>query len=234
MHVTASRLGKLGYSCMEEIEAKDLKAACAKLEALAGPALAVALIEFASNCCTNPEQSLQRVVERLSKGRLDNIEKLVPQTLTAFLAEAAASLGFDQAVELLDLLKELEGRRMYRKELFYALRRSLQLKLANPEMNLSQAVHEVRQRVSHGGRREERRIISRPILVKGLQFDHVVVVDPARFTCEELYVALSRATKSVTVVGFELDKVAPGTKEKASRPKKATAPDGTPSMFEKF
>ena len=39
-----------------------------------------------------------------------------------------------------------------------------------------------------------------PREVKGLEFDHVVVVEPAAIELRELYVALSRPTKTLTVV----------------------------------
>ena len=60
----------------------------------------------------------------------------------------------------------------------------------------------VRDRLRHGGRGERRLIASRTLLVKGLEFDHVIIADVQNFTDpRQLYVALSRARKSVTVIG---------------------------------
>jgi DNA helicase IV len=43
---------------------------------------------------------------------------------------------------------------------------------------------------------------SRTVLVKGLEYDHVIIADLAKFTDpRDLYVALSRARKSITVIG---------------------------------
>ena len=39
-----------------------------------------------------------------------------------------------------------------------------------------------------------------PREAKGLEFDHVVVVEPAAIELRELYVALTRPTKTLTVV----------------------------------
>ena len=39
-----------------------------------------------------------------------------------------------------------------------------------------------------------------PRQAKGLEFDHVVVVEPARIELRELYVALTRPTKTLVVV----------------------------------
>jgi len=39
--------------------------------------------------------------------------------------------------------------------------------------------------------------------VKGLEFDHVVVVEPALIPKRELYVALTRPTKTLTILHAE-------------------------------
>jgi DNA helicase IV len=38
------------------------------------------------------------------------------------------------------------------------------------------------------------------LLVKGLEFDHVIIVDVERFKRNDLYVALTRGARSVTVI----------------------------------
>jgi DNA helicase IV len=53
------------------------------------------------------------------------------------------------------------------------------------------------------GRARDNRIISRPLLVKGLEYDHAVVLNAERYSATELYVALSRSRKSLTVVSNE-------------------------------
>jgi DNA helicase IV len=50
------------------------------------------------------------------------------------------------------------------------------------------------------GRVPERRVISRPLLIKGLEYDHAVVLNAEQYSATELYVALTRGRKSVTVV----------------------------------
>lgn len=42
--------------------------------------------------------------------------------------------------------------------------------------------------------------ISRVLLVKGLQFENVIVVEPEKMTKKEFYVAISRATNSLTII----------------------------------
>lgn len=50
------------------------------------------------------------------------------------------------------------------------------------------------------GRSAAARVVSRPLLVKGLEYDHVIILDPTAYGAQELYVALTRGSKSVTVI----------------------------------
>lgn len=67
---------------------------------------------------------------------------------------------------------------------------------------LIEELAKVREVLRYAGRRERRRIISRTLLVKGLEYDHVIIADVNQHArTNDLYVALSRARKSVTILG---------------------------------
>lgn len=58
-----------------------------------------------------------------------------------------------------------------------------------------------RDTLRHAGRRERKRIVSRTLLVKGLEYDHVIIADAANHTeVNDLYVALTRARKSIHIL----------------------------------
>ncbi len=60
-----------------------------------------------------------------------------------------------------------------------------------------------RNALRHSGRRERRRIISRTLLVKGLEYDHVIIADAGNHTeVNDLYVALTRARKSIHILAI--------------------------------
>ncbi|WP_135452974.1 UvrD-helicase domain-containing protein [Mycobacterium sp. DL99] len=60
----------------------------------------------------------------------------------------------------------------------------------------------VREVLRYAGRRERRRIISRTLLVKGLEYDHVIIANVNEHaSINDLYVALSRARKTITILG---------------------------------
>jgi hypothetical protein len=67
---------------------------------------------------------------------------------------------------------------------------------------LLEELAKVREVLRYTGRRDRRRIISRTLLVKGLEYDHVIIADVNQHdTINDLYVALSRARKTITILG---------------------------------
>lgn len=67
----------------------------------------------------------------------------------------------------------------------------------------------VRQRVSNSGRKMPQRTVSTPLLLKGLEFDHVVIPDATHFSNERkaqaklFYVAISRATRTLAIASSQ-------------------------------
>ena len=67
---------------------------------------------------------------------------------------------------------------------------------------LLEELAKVREVLRHAGRRERRRIISRTLLVKGLEYDHVIIANVNEHaSINDLYVALSRARKTIKILG---------------------------------
>jgi hypothetical protein len=90
-----------------------------------------------------------------------------------------------------------------------------------------------RDRLHHTGRPERRLVVSRTTLIKGLEYDHVVIADIAHISdvCN-LYVALTRARKTVTILGTQPTirlKPTPGgsSGRTTSRPANSAAPTST-------
>ncbi len=189
-----------GYVSMEEIECKELIKASKAWDGKAGAELILHIFEFVGKCCTQPTQSLRTIKGRLESANFNNLSALVPKELSGRLEELGSSASLDEALELCKMVAALDGRRMYRRELFYAMLQALRLKTKRPNLSLHECARQVRERVSHVGRRETGNLISRVLLVKGLEYDHVVVLDPSKLNNRELYVALTRAKKSLTVI----------------------------------
>lgn len=94
---------------------------------------------------------------------------------------------------------------VYRKELFIELRKATEEYLTGKYSTFYDAAYYVRSKTRLIGRQMEKRIISRTLLIKGLEFDHVLVLNAGEMQntshpYEHLYVALTRASKSLTVL----------------------------------
>lgn len=206
MRNVALKLSRLGFSCMEEIEAKALLEFCRIAAECEGPALAAHVIEFVGNCTTAPTQKVDTILRHLKSGTLSKLKPCQPANLAKYLMDSGGSFKLENCTTLINMVEKQSGRRIIQKELLKALKQTLKLhsEAAEADLALIESARKVRMKISHVGRQEEFRIVSRPLLVKGLQYDHVLIVDPHTFTKEELYVALTRGVKSVTVVGLDL------------------------------
>ena len=72
---------------------------------------------------------------------------------------------------------------------------------ANPAMSLEEAASKYQREFRHKGRPVSYpRLIGTTLLVKGLGFDHAIVLDAASLSRKELYVALTRGSKSLTII----------------------------------
>ncbi|WP_441295276.1 UvrD-helicase domain-containing protein [Massilia soli] len=95
--------------------------------------------------------------------------------------------------------------RVFRGELWRDANRALSELAAGRASNLADAVSSICQRTSLSGRATQKRTISTPLLLKGLEFDHVLIPDATHFLKESnaqaklFYVAISRATRSLTI-----------------------------------
>jgi DNA helicase-2/ATP-dependent DNA helicase PcrA len=65
---------------------------------------------------------------------------------------------------------------------------------------LSEAAWTLRNNTKELGRRIDQRVISRTLLVKGLEFDHSIVLNADELDTKNLYVAMTRGAKSLTVL----------------------------------
>ena len=114
---------------------------------------------------------------------------------------AVAEGASDEALlELMDGFHRREATRPFRREMFFAMRSALRIKSVRQFDNLADAIWEVQNRISHAGRIIGKRSIGSTLLLKGLEFDHTVIVYADNMTRKDWYVALTRATTSVTIV----------------------------------
>ena len=88
-----------------------------------------------------------------------------------------------------------------RADLFNRMTGVLQKHILHPELTLREAAERYHSEFRYKGRPVgRRRLIGTTLLVKGLEFDHAIVLDAGSLARKELYVALTRGARSLTVI----------------------------------
>ena len=104
----------------------------------------------------------------------------------------------------MDQIPASSALRLHSHEAWYDVQTSLRGAAAqdNDTGALLGELAKAREVLRYAGRRERKRVISRTLLVKGLEYDHVIIADVGEHpTVNDLYVALTRARKSITILG---------------------------------
>jgi DNA helicase-2/ATP-dependent DNA helicase PcrA len=193
------------FTAMEPVYCEDLLKWCEQLEEAPGLARCAALLDFASICMTRLSLKMKRIRNSLEEGRIPSPGR-VPENQKV-IAALAAVVADDSMVPLPSVLAALEGVPgvcIHRRELWREMRRAVGLYLRGGFDTLQDAAWEQRNRARHRGRAVERRTVSRTLLVKGLEFDHAVILDAIDFDdARHLYVAMTRGSKTLTVCSKE-------------------------------
>lgn len=195
----AQKLAQQGFSNIEPVGCKDLFTAAKAIDRSAGLDRFKALLNFAGKCMTGTDKAeLERAVDARQQGRRLGQTKfgsLLP------LTDNVIQTGSDGAMlAFLQALQERAGAHLYRHEMFFAMRSSLQIKEARRLANLNDAIWEVQNCSRHAGRRLGNRSIGSTLLVKGLEFDRAILMHADTMTRKDWYVALTRATQRVRII----------------------------------
>lgn len=97
-------------------------------------------------------------------------------------------------------LEEKRGTRVYRAGACQVLKEALSLSISSPSKSIYESASIIREQRRHqGDRRIPHRSIGSTLLLKGLECDHALILNTGSMSGSDLYVALSRGAKSVTV-----------------------------------
>jgi hypothetical protein len=199
-HETASKLRGV-FTSMEEMDCRELFAAADRLDSTVGPSRAVVLVDFASRCMTKVSTYLRGARRTMAAGKTPVARPGQAASTIRALTPAAAD---DTPANLLDALREmtkLPDVVLYRAELYDEMCRTLQRADHAPGHSYHDLAWSVRDQTRRHGRTIRGRVISRTLLVKGLEFDHTIILDFAEFSsAKEKYVALTRPRHSLTVL----------------------------------
>lgn len=198
-HSLARQLGGQ-FSSIEEVEGKDLFAFFAKVGRAATNGKKLKhLNDFAAATLTGVNVNLPAAAQRGERTEIRSNTKnpYVAGAANAYLDEASSAnmLSFLQALRAISDVKVVRG------DLFDRATGVLRKHIAHPLLTLDEAAEKYQSEFRHRGRfGSRRRIIGTTLLLKGLEFDHGIVLDASMLPKEHLYVALTRASKSLTII----------------------------------
>lgn len=198
-HTLARNLGGW-YSSIEEVEGKDLFSFIAKVERVQNDTDRLKeVVAFAKRCMTCVEQNLPAGTVR---GEHVNIRANTRNPEAAHKANACLAAPTSGAIaDLLLAIKQTAGVKVVRADLFYRALNALAKHCLHPQLSLTDAAEKYQSEFRYKGRPvRRRRLIGTTLLVKGLEFDHAIVLDAASLSKKELYVALTRGARSLTIV----------------------------------
>lgn len=204
---------------VERADLPDLFAHARAFDAATGGQIETGSVDFAKSVMTGVEHGLVR--DAVAKRLLDELRA----------THAADGAALRKVGGLLEALKNSDACRVCRHDLLREMLQTINIAVADGTDLVSAAVR-VRESFRHRGRKLPRHAVGSTLLLKGLETDHAIILDADRMDRKNLYVALTRATKSVTV--FSRDSVlrprpSPGhaTRRSRGRPPQTALPGPT-------
>lgn len=189
------------YTSMEEMDCKDLLKASKAIEAATGPERVLRVLAFGQDCITGVSELTASLQSTLRRGAIPKITARCPHPALYADAVVLASTGeMHHALAILAHLEANTGAFVFRRELLREMRRALKSHSKGGYSSLHDAAWAVRNITRQLGRHEERRSVSRTLLIKGLEFDRSVILDADELDAKNLYVALTRGRKALVVV----------------------------------
>jgi len=186
----------------ETIECKDLFEFCKKIDAAKdGIELATIVWNFCEKSFSNLEQPLKNMITRVViNGRNRNKSRYkYEEQLLAFL-KLKTTMSIKTVLEAVISIDGIPVTKKARYELICEMNKALQEYIFGKYDSLEKAAIVIRERTRKAGRYLGRYIVSRTLLIKGLEFEHVVIPKVEEFDRKNLYVALTRASKSLTII----------------------------------
>lgn len=188
------------FSSIEEVEGKDLLGFLKKYDACEVPSHKLLLtIEFAKKCFNSVANVLPAATKRGEKSKLTRATKYPDILLAAnqYLATPTAQCMLD-FVAIVQQNAEIST---YRRDLLNRLIKVLRLNIDNTGLTLSDSAKEFQRSFRHSGRPiRHNKLIGTTLLVKGLEYQHAIILEADTMQPKELYVALTRGAKTITIV----------------------------------
>lgn len=196
--IRASLASKMKCCAIEPVACQALATFLADIQTCAAAERLALVLKFAAGAMSGVGwTAFERRVIRIAGGWKPT-KKLTDAESAAL--DLLASDDLSHVLNLLECLRRQPGVIAFRRELLSALQKTLKLVVNGEHRSLDDAAWYVQNKMRHAGRRLSQRSVGSTLLVKGLQFDHAIIVAPEKLSRNDLYVALTRASRTITIV----------------------------------
>ncbi|MFZ3287937.1 MAG: UvrD-helicase domain-containing protein [Telluria sp.] len=188
------------FSSIEEVEGKALHSIIKKLvTAKSTKAAFLHALDFAKKCFTGVDNALAAGTKK------GEVAKQIKTTKYPFMLKAANLYLSDPTTKNLNAffleLKENPGTSPFRRDLFYRFLNVLKMHIDGEGDTLNDSAKLYQRDMRHTGRPiRHTKLIGTTLLVKGLEYDHAIILDADSLDAKDLYVAMTRGAKSLTII----------------------------------
>ena len=196
----AKNLAKQRFAVVEPVSCKPLAKHSKSIEQADDAQRLQRVLDFVRLCVVGVQADFAKYVKAHQEGRRAGRSKY--GNLIDIGDRVAQANGMTHVADLMEGLLGRDDVFLYRRELLSMMLSALRTSSAT-ETPLSETVADVEAKKRHLGRHLARRSVGSTLLLKGLEFEHVIIIEYDGMTKEDWYVALTRATQSVTVLSSQ-------------------------------
>lgn len=189
---------------MEEMACNELFNSLSTFEKASDSTLVLAVIEFIKKC-TIMNKYLEDVLKqsKRTKPKFD-FSKINNPEIRGYVLSIFHNHDYSAIANLIEYTLLTKGNSVFRRELMIEMSKSLKEYCSGGFTSLEDAAWEVRTRTRIRGQIIPDKVVSRPHLVKGLEFDNALVLNADNIkNAKYFYVCVTRASSSMTILSEE-------------------------------
>ena len=197
----AGRTGGL-YSIMESLNGSYMRDLLQKLQDLSPDLYAAWLAMAAKNCFSGLADVKPTDIVRLQKNQtLIGLKRPTVNKTVAAIESVRLTPTFTALSQAMYEIASAGEGTCYAHEAWFDIAKALAKAGLDPSQTPCQHLGMIRNRLRYSGRKTRERMLSRTLLVKGLEYDHVIIANADSIgDYKDLYVAMTRPRKTLTIL----------------------------------
>lgn len=192
-HQFAQKMGGKYFS-QEEVECKELRDIAVYIE---NNNTITSIYEMAKICFTQFNIQLGTIYKKIEDkeynfNRISKNKEVAKATIE--------SIQDNKYYRIIEEIEKIKAMKLYRRELWNEFKKLIREIQLHNEKNINEIIDNIRKNSTLNNKYKYRNLVSRILLVKGLEFNTVVLVNPEKLNKELFYVAISRPTDRLIIV----------------------------------